>query len=220
MLPRRAQSTASAIADRLALARGNAFPEALLSPQVLVDCVKDNSHGCEGGDPSAAYAYAMKHGITDETCAPYQALDGACTPQSVCSDCSPNPLTGCYAVTPAVVYRVSEHGQAYGEHEMMAEIAARGPITCGMCVTDAFERYAGGLFHDTSGCRTEMHAISIAGYGVDDDGRKFWIGRNSWGAYWGESGWFKLERGVDALGIESIGCDWGAVEVPTFVTPA
>jgi hypothetical protein len=44
--------------------------------------------------------------------------------------------------------------------------------------------------------------------------------RHSWGSYWGEDGFFRIERGADALGVESIGCDWGAVEIPTFVVPA
>lgn len=34
--------------------------------------------------------------------------------------------------------------------------------------------------------------------------------RNSWGTYWGELGFFKLERGVNALQIESGDC-WYAV---------
>ena len=215
-----AHATASSLSDRFALARGNSFPEIYLAPQVLVDCVTDNSHGCEGGDPNAAFEYVMQRGITDESCSPYVAADKECSALSLCGDCSPNPLRGCYPVTPSTIFRVAEHGQAYGEEQMMAEIAARGPIVCGMCVTEAFERYSGGTFHDDSGCRTEMHAISIAGYGTDAQGRKTWLGRNSWGTPWGEAGWFTLERGVDALGIESIGCDWGAVELPDLLTPS
>ncbi len=201
------------------MARGNAFPEIVLSPQVLVDCVTEHSHGCEGGDPTAAYEYIMQRGITDESCAPYTATDGTCNAAAICADCSPNPLTGCYAVTPGITFRVTEHGQATGEAQMMAEIAARGPITCGICVTPEFEAYSGGVFHDASDCKAEMHAIEIAGYGSAADGTPTWLGRNSWGTPWGEQGWFTLERGVDALGLESIGCDWGVVEVPQMVTP-
>ena len=31
---------------------------------------------------------------------------------------------------------------------MMAEIAARGPIGCGLCANENFENYKGGIFND------------------------------------------------------------------------
>ena len=111
-------------------------------------------------------------------------------------------------------YHVTEYGQVQGEDKMMAEIAARGPIACGLCVTPDFETYKGGIFNDTTGCKDQDHEISIAGYGQDASGTKYWIGRNSWGTYWGENGWFRIIRGVDNLGVEDA-CDW-AVPAPLY----
>lgn len=213
-----AHGTTSALSDRLALMRGGAFPEIDLSPQVLVDCVTGgDTSGCEGGDPTAAYDWIAANGLTDETCQAYTARDGACDALHRCETCDPPPSTkGCYAVaTPAVrVYGIEQHGQVAGEKEMMAEIFARGPIACGLCVTPEFEAYTGGIFRDTSGCKDQDHEISIAGFGVDKDtGIKFWIGRNSWGTYWGEGGWFRIVRGEDNLGVEDA-CDWAVPAAP------
>jgi cathepsin X len=46
---------------------------------------------------------------------------------------------------------ITQHGQVAGEANMMAEIAARGPIACTVAVTLAFEEYHGGIFNDTTG---------------------------------------------------------------------
>ena len=71
-----------------------------------------------------------------------------------------------------------------GEDKMLAEIFKRGPIGCGVCVTEEFEKYSGGIFEDTTGCTAIDHEISVAGFGVAEDGTKYWLGRNSWGTYW------------------------------------
>ena len=45
------------------------------------------------------------------------------------------------------------------------------------------------------------HAVTVFGYGEDPDGRKFWKIKNSWGADWGEKGYFKLTRGLGHCNI-------------------
>ena len=59
-----------------------------------------------------------------------------------------------------------------------------------------------------------MHDVAISGYG-EENGERYWIGRNSWGSYWGDRGWFKIQRGSNTLGIE-LACSWGVPEVPNL----
>lgn len=46
------------------------------------------------------------------------------------------------------------------------------------------------------------HAVTIVGYGIEN-GIKYWKCRNSWGKNWGEDGYFRIERGRGALGLET-----------------
>ena len=206
-----AQAVTSALSDRINLRRNNSFPRTVVAAQALVNCVTANeTNGCRGGDPTAANSWMQENAVPDITCQAYQAKDLACDALGICEDCTFKGMhmqSVCTAVTSFPSVRVASHGQLKGEAAMVKEIASRGPITCGVCVTPAFEAYASGVFVDDTGCTEEDHAISIAGYGVTEDGQKYWIGRNSWGTYWGEAGWFRLARGVNNLGVEQ-NCDW------------
>ena len=77
--------------------------------------------------------------------------------------------------------------------------------------------YRGGIINcEGKGnvCRVKGtdHVIVIAGWGVDaETNMPYWVGRNSYGTQWGEGpggGWFRLQRGVNALNMESNACHW------------
>lgn len=90
---------------------------------------------------------------------------------------------------------------------MKAEIFARGPIACEIDATQAFEAYTGGIFSQKLILAVPNHVISVLGWGVTEDGEEYWIGRNSWGTYWGEYGYFRIKMHSDNLLIEA-NCNW------------
>lgn len=70
-------------------------------------------------------------------------------------------------------YTVSEHGMVSGEAAMAAEIAARGPIVCGMCVTEAFLEYRGGVYGCAPSPAVTRTALAAVGVWGSWDGRAF-----------------------------------------------
>eukprot|EP01051_Picozoa_sp_SAG22_P005959 SAG22_NODE_372_length_11551_cov_20.656741_13_plen_121_part_00 len=47
------------------------------------------------------------------------------------------------------------------------------------------------------------HAVLIVGYGVGENGTKYWRVKNCWGRHFGSSGYFRVRRGRDDIAIES-----------------
>lgn len=78
-----------------------------------------------------------------------------------------------------------------GEHQMKAEIFARGPIACSLnSDPPQFNLYRGGIItcdiEKEELCARKLgatdHVVVIAGWGVDkESGKKYWVGRNSYG---------------------------------------
>jgi len=200
-----AHGSMSSIADRIKIQRKGAWPDINLAIQYILNCGSDSAGSCDGGSAEGAFAFAQ-NGIPESTCLQYQAIDDSCSAINTCRNCVGPPGSGtCFAQKNYTKYYVDEYSDIQGVENIQAEIFARGPVAAGIDAT-VLENYTGGVITTTSPANID-HIVAIVGWG-EENGVKYWIGRNSWGSYWGENGYFRLIRGVDALGIEDM-VSWG-----------
>jgi hypothetical protein len=181
----------------------------LLSAQHVLSCSRENQ-GCEGGYPVLVGKFATEHGLVPEACAPYKASDIDCDSlMFTSSKCAKKRLF-------AKNYRYV--GGYYGsctELAMMKEIQRAGPIIVALQAPSSLFYYSGGIFtgpppkHEgrpRKGFRMweqTNHAVVAMGWG-EENGHRYWIIKNTWGPHWGESGYFRMQRGTDECGVESM----------------
>eukprot|EP01123_Difflugia_compressa_P014638 TRINITY_DN782_c2_g1_i1.p1 TRINITY_DN782_c2_g1~~TRINITY_DN782_c2_g1_i1.p1 ORF type:complete len:307 (-),score=58.29 TRINITY_DN782_c2_g1_i1:54-974(-) len=198
-----AMASTSALADRLNILRGGAWPSAYFSVQNVIDCA--NAGNCGGGDHLAVYNYANTVGLVDETCNNYQAKNQECSSFNQCGTCQPSG--SCVTITNPTKFKVSDHGAIPSTvAAIKSEVYARGPVSCGIEATSGLDAFTGGYIYQEYIPQPYInHIVSIIGFGKDTNGTEYWIIRNSWGTPWGEDGFFRLLMGQPEynLGIES-----------------
>jgi len=163
-----------------------------LSEQQLVDCAGSfNNFGCNGGLPSQAFEYIKYNGGLDtEEAYPYTGQNG------ICKFSSAN-----------VGIRVMESVNITlgAEDELKHAVGTVRPVSVAFEVVDGFRFYKSGVFTSDTCGNSPMdvnHAVVAVGYGVEN-GVPYWLIKNSWGAEWGDSGYFKMELGKNMCGVST-----------------
>merc|ERR1712066_526848 len=82
-----------------------------------------------------------------------------------------------------------------GERKLLTAVQKEGPVSIVVNANNAWQSYHGGILGLSSCPNTGgiNHAVLAVGFG-EENGEKYWIIRNSWGANWGEDGYMRIKR--------------------------
>ena len=155
------------------------------SEQTVLSCTDEIS--CQGGWYWDALKYIEDKGIPPEACYKYKSSDGNCNNR---------------CAVPEYLAKIAWFTQSpglWGEDHTVDDIRLAlqdGPLAAAMRVpndgTFVGNGYKGGVYNYNGGVipwANNGHAILIVGY---DDNLECFKVKNSWGPYWGESGYFRI----------------------------
>jgi cathepsin L len=111
---------------------------------------------------------------------------------------------------------------------LMEAVYKHGPVAVSIdAAHESFRFYSEGVF-TSKDCKIDPddmdHAVLLVGYGTTEDGQDYWLIRNSWSTYWGESGYIRMARSSgNGEGTEDCGVTTDpviAIVDPKYYEPA
>lgn len=163
------------------------------------------NQGCDGGYGFLQSKWSEDVGLVPAKCSP-MTQDGAPAPCHVRHNCD---LGGRR-------HRAINHhyvGGYYGGSDadsIRKELVEKGPAVMSFEPSEDFMYYKSGVYksgpHKIHQEWEQVdHAVLLVGYGIEKGTEvPYWTMQNSWGDDWGEDGYFRMARGIDESGCESI----------------
>ncbi|KAK9053253.1 hypothetical protein SSX86_029886 [Deinandra increscens subsp. villosa] len=184
-----------------------------LSEQELVDCDNENNSGCNGGSMDLAFQFIVSNGgIDSESDYPYKGVGDVCDPIRVSiiqnqihpfvsfvdqyMELETDIEIEIGVQNKAKIVSIDGYEDVPPKNEKaLMKAVAHQPVSVGIEASGmAFQFYSSGVF--TGSCGTDLdHGVVVVGYG-SENGKDYWIVRNSWGTNWGENGYVRMERNV------------------------
>ncbi|KAJ0260534.1 Cysteine protease RD19A [Hirschfeldia incana] len=174
-----------------------------LSEQQLVDCDHECDpeqegscdSGCNGGLMNSAFEYTLKTGgLMREEDYPYTGTDGGT----------------CKLDKSKIVASVSNFSVvSTSEDQIAANLVKNGPLAVALNAA-YMQTYIGGVSCPYICSKRLNHGVLLVGYGSAGFSqarfkeKPYWIIKNSWGETWGENGFYKLCKGRNVCGIDSM----------------
>jgi hypothetical protein len=138
----------------------------------------DHGANCDGWWPEDAIDEVKARGITSESEFPYaSAFSGG------------NPSCKLSVHRDINAVRLVEGQSIWTVPDRKAWLANVGPICASFEVFEDFYAYGSGVYEHKTGGHEGYHCVQVIGY---SDIERCWICKNSWGAGWGDNGFFKI----------------------------
>ena len=145
-----------------------------------------------------AFRYVERNGgIAIEENYPYRESDGTCDQQKA-------SIIGTKII--------SLVGVTHNNEAAILQAVASQPVSIAILASHDFQFYESGVLTGECESTSFSHAVTAIGYGTSDDGIKYWLMKNSWGADWGEDGYIRIQR--DSGAPEGL-C--GLAKLPSYV---
>lgn len=187
-----------------------------LSEQQVASCTSNPLHcggtgGCEGGTAEVAYQSIIDNGgLASEWTYPYVSWEGKDYPCKF-----PGNKTAQAVVKLSGYNRVKSNDY----DSFIDAVANVGPIAISVDAS-TWHAYESGIYDGCNQTNPSIdHAVQVVGYG-SENGKPYWIVRNSWTPMWGEDGFIRVFRdttprcGTDLDPADGSGCSGG----PSTVT--
>ncbi|MED6175102.1 Cysteine protease rd19a [Stylosanthes scabra] len=151
--------------------------------------------GCNGGLMNSAFEYILKSGgIMREEDYPYKGSDrGTCK----------------FDKTKIAASVANFSVVSLDEDQIAANLVKNGPLA--VAINAVFmQTYIGGVSCPYICSRRLDHGVLLVGYGsggyspIRMKEKPYWIIKNSWGGNWGENGYYKICRGRNICGVDTM----------------
>lgn len=180
-------ASTAVLESHVAIASGKLYN---FSPQQIAFCTPNPNHcggtgGCGGATSELAFDYVAGAGMVQEYQLGYQAYFGqAPTECQITKYNKPVASISGYVKLPENNYTA-----------LMNAIAQVGPVAISVGAS-TWGAYSSGVFAGCSKDTVINHAVVLVGYG-SENGKDYWLVRNSWSPSWGENGYIKVLRSDD-----------------------
>lgn len=184
----------AAVESKIKILRGANYAVDLSEAHLFYCIARAQGRTCGGSSggwwPEPSEIGFRDIGVTDEACYPYTAGDQNCTGR--CADWQSR------------VVKTTGYTKMGGVQAIRDWVSSNGPVqACFTVYSDFYYYYSSGVYRKTANATViGGHCVCIVGY---DDNLQCWICKNSWGASWGESGFFRIGYGQCGIDAEVYG---------------